>query len=130
MERILIKREPSDDKQTLGLMYQDGKVIAHTLELAWLENKSRISSIPLGTYKVVKRTSAKYGEHFHVLDVPNRSYILIHNGNYHTQILGCILVGNSHTDINQDGFKDVTSSVNKMKELVKLLPAEFELEIV
>jgi len=130
MERILLKRMLGDDKQTLGIMYKDCKVIAYTLELAWLENKFRISCIPVGIYTVITRTSAKYGKHFHILNVPNRDYILIHHGNYYSDILGCILVGNSHTDINQDGYKDVTSSFNKMKELVKLFPNGFELEIV
>ena len=41
---------------------------------------------------------------------PGRSGVCIHKGNYFTQILGCIIVGDSHTDINKDGYKDVTNS--------------------
>lgn len=129
MNKVVLERFDYSDKQTLGKMYYNGELIAHTLELAWKDNAKQSSCIPKGTYKVIKRNSPKYSDHFHVLDVPNRDYILIHHGNYYTDILGCILVGSSHSDINKDGLKDVTSSKAKMKELNLLLPNEFELEI-
>jgi len=53
-------------------------------------------------------------------NVPNRSEILIHKGNYHSDILGCILIGNDLSDINKDGYLDVTSSKKAIKELLKL----------
>ena len=124
-----IKRQESCEKQTLGALYHEGKEVCKTLELPWLENQRRVSCIPKGTYKVVKRHSAKYKNHFHITDVENRDWILIHHGNYYTDILGCILVGKSHTDINGDGLLDVTSSVATMKQLNDLLPDEFELVI-
>ena len=120
-------------KQTTGIIYmiKDGSIIKEiaTLELAWKNNERRISCIPEGTYKCVKRLSPKYGHHWHVLDVPNRSLILIHSGNFHTHTLGCILVGEKHSDINNDGLCDVTNSRNVMNELRVMLPDEFELEI-
>ena len=109
--RIEIKRITEGEKQTEGVLtvFQscgDGteeKVFqCYTLELPWLDNKARISCIPKNIYNVEKRTSTKYKEHFHILDVPNRSYILIHNANYVTQTLGCVLVGKTLTDINND----------------------------
>ncbi len=126
---VTIKRIEYTDKQTLGSMYFNGKEVAKTLELADKNNAPKISCIPKGNYKVVRRYSQKYGNHFHITDVPNRSFILIHNGNYHTQILGCVLVGKAHADINKDGYKDVTASRDKMKELLALLPNEFTLTI-
>jgi hypothetical protein len=126
-----IIRQPSDDKQTLGAFYDpQGKELCKTLELAWKENRQRVSCIPKGIYTVVKRTSPKYKEHFHIKDVPNREWILIHNGNFHRQILGCILVGKDHADIDKDGYKDVTSSVATMKMLNETLPEKFTLEII
>ncbi|QNF35872.1 hypothetical protein HUW51_17135 [Adhaeribacter swui] len=100
-----------------------------TLELPWLQNKSKVSCIPTGTYQVRKRNSPKYGDHFHVLDVPGRDYILIHHGNYYTDILGCILPGQNFSDINGDGLRDVTNSKNTMKMLLSLLPDSFTLII-
>lgn len=110
----------------------NGAVISvfHTLELPYKGNQRQVSCVPVGSYKVRKRYSEKYQEHFHLTNVPGRDYILIHSGNYHTQILGCILVGTGLKDINHDGQKDVTESRAAMKQLNELLPDEFELEIV
>jgi hypothetical protein len=120
----------SDDKvQTLGKLTFGDKSF-HTLELPWKNNERKVSCIPAGKYKVIKRNSPKYGTHFHVQNVPGRDLILIHHGNYHTDILGCILVGKGLTDINGDGRKDVTQSKVAMSELIQLLPAEFNLEII
>lgn len=100
-----------------------------TLELPWRDNQYQISCIPKGNYNVVRRWSEKYGNHFHVLGVPGRNYILIHVGNYYTEIRGCILVGTSHTDINRDGYRDVTSSKVTMNRLLELMPKSFTLTI-
>lgn len=134
MYTVSIKRTSHEKKQTLGTMevLKEGKFVysCKTLELPWLGNAPQKSCIPTGTYKVVKRVSPKYGAHFHILNVPNRSYILIHHGNYHTDILGCVLVGQAHQDINGDGYRDVTSSKVTMAKLNKLLPDAFNLVIV
>jgi len=139
--RIEIKRITEGDKQTEGVLtvYQncgegqegEEKVFqCYTLELPWKNNEKRVSCIPKNTYNVEKRYSTKYKNHFHVLDVPNRSYILIHNGNYNYHTLGCILVGKTLTDINGDGLRDVTSSKSTMNYLNKILPPYFKLTIV
>lgn len=129
MEKVYLNRFKSDQKQTLGELLFNGQVIAKTLELAWNDNNNRISCIPIGIYKVVRRWSKKYGNHFHVADVKGREFILIHNANYHYQLLGCIAVGRDHVDINKDGYLDVTQSKDTMSKLLKLLPIEFELII-
>lgn len=131
---VKIQRIQKDDFQTLGILtiYDDNnfpKWECRTLELPDKDNQSRISCIPEGTYTVVKRNSAKYGDHFHIKDVPNRSYILVHNANYKRQLLGCIAVGLSHTDIDGDGHRDVTRSKSTLKDLNRELPDTFQLEI-
>jgi hypothetical protein len=128
--KITLKRLSDDGVQTLGILTNVTGKVYQTLELAWKKNAKQISCIPKGIYKVRKRTSAKYGEHFHILNVPNRDFILCHHGNYHTDILGCILVGKGLLDINKDGRLDVTGSRQAMKELLSTLPKEFELEIL
>ena len=136
---MIIKRLSDDGVQTLGIMTLPNGKVYHTLELAWKNNNRKVSCIPKGKYKVRKRTSAKYGEHFHILDVKNRDFILIHHGNYagslnpktnKSDILGCILVGSGLKDLNNDGILDVTNSKKAMAELLKYLPNEFELNIV
>jgi len=130
---VILKRFIHEDKQTLGdLFVKDGEeeiFSCKTLELPWLDNQVRVSCIPEGKYTARKRNSPKYDDHFHIRDVPGRTYILIHHGNYYTDILGCVLVGTSHTDINNDGLRDVTASRNTMKKLNEILPDEFEIEV-
>lgn len=127
---IKLKRISDDGVQTLGILTMPSGKIYNTLELAWKNNQSKVSCIPKGKYKVRKRTSAKYGEHFHILNVPNRSFILIHFANFHSDLLGCIAVGKGLADINKDGRLDVTSSRQAMKEMLSALPNEFDLEII
>ena len=127
---IKIKRLSDDGVQTLGILTMPSGKIYNTLELAWKNNASKISCIPKGKYKVRKRTSAKYGEHFHILNVPKRDFILIHAANFSSQLLGCVAIGKGLFDLNGDGRLDVTSSKQAMKEMLSALPNEFDLEII
>ena len=132
--KLLISRYPSSEHQTIGNGFiLDNDFIKYefkTLELAWNNNKVRESCIPIGDYKVKKRKSKKFGNHFHIQNVKDRSYILIHKGNYYTDILGCVLVGDDLSYINGDNEIDVVNSSKTMKELLKRLPNEFDLKII
>jgi hypothetical protein len=124
--RLLLNRYDHDDKQTIGQLFllgENDKIIAKwdSLELPWLNNQRRISCVPTGKYKCKKHRSPKFGRTLWLQDVPNRSEILIHSGNYHTQTLGCILIGKDLKDINKDGYLDVTRSRVAMKELMDSL---------
>jgi hypothetical protein len=130
----VLTREHAEPTQTLGkleLYDASGKRLfeCKTLELPWLNNTKQKSCIPTGIYTVTARTSPKYGLHYLVNKVKNRDSILIHHGNYKTDILGCILVGSAHVDLNGDTCKDVTSSKATMKKLLKLAPDGFKLSI-
>jgi Family of unknown function (DUF5675) len=130
----ILTRNLYQDKQTLGTleMFDDkSKKLfeCFTLELADLNNQPQHSCIPKGTYDVVIRTSPKFGLHFHVTNVKNRDLILIHFGNYFTDILGCILVGDGLKLINSDHYKDVTNSKVTLQKLLKIAPEGFELTI-
>lgn len=131
---VRINRISSSEAQTLGIMtlYDDHNFPffeCRTLELPDKGNKKRISCIPEGEYECIKRKSNKYGWHFHILDVPNRTVILIHNANFVRQLLGCIAVGLKHTDIDGDGLRDVTRSKSTLKDLNRELPDKFKLTI-
>jgi len=119
--KIIITRTTNEDRQTLGVLKYKN-FTCFTLELPWKNNQNDVSCIPKGTYKVSKRNSLKYGQHLHILDVPNRTFILIHSGNYYKQIQGCVLVGDSLTDLNKDGYKDVTNSKKTLEKLLSILP--------
>lgn len=102
---LLIIRDQFTDKSVLGKLYFNSEFYGHTLELAWNDNKKRVSCIPKGVYEVKKRHTekSKYKyEHLHILDVPNREMILMHIGNYANSLNlkksdtnGCILLGNT-----------------------------------
>jgi len=132
--KVKLKRIYKCGKQFLGIMtlFDDLDFPffeVRTLELPDKENKRRISCIPCGEYEVIKRWSEKYGDHFHILGVPGRDYILIHSANFYSQLLGCVAVGFSHTDIDGDGYRDVTNSKSALKKLNEHLPTRFNLNI-
>ena len=117
-------RRTYKEKQTEGRLYVYNErngvgYSCDTLELPWLDNQKRISCIPEGEYDVIKHVSPKFGECFWILDVPERSEILVHKGNYNRDTLGCVLVGKSLIDIDGDGNRDTTNSSATMKELLK-----------
>lgn len=124
---ILIRENPLKDDCTLGVLYRDNKAICCTLELPWRDNQQKISCIPKGLYKLSRYLSPSKGEVFLLHDVPNRSMIEIHIGNFVDDIQGCILVGRVYGKI--DGKRAVLHSTNTMVKLRKELPQEFELEI-
>ena len=115
---IIIERLLDNGTQTEGRMFL-GTDLIRTLELPWKENRRRVSCIPKGEYQVIPHNSPKFGKCFWVQDVPGRSEILIHVGNYYRQVLGCILVGLKSADINGDGLMDVTYSKKAMQKLIK-----------
>lgn len=76
---------------TNGKLECDGKLICNTIELPWRNNEKRVSCIPEGEYFIEKRYSVKFKWHLHVLDVPERSFILFHPANdAQKELKGCI----------------------------------------
>lgn len=125
MYKAILNRTTDNGIQTLGVLelYNNEEKLIYTcktLELPNKDNKSKVSCIPQGIYEVKKTKGSpniKY-THFDILNVPNRTGIKIHKGNYYSQIMGCILVGTGYSDINKDGQLDV---VNSQLALDKLL---------
>ena len=115
--------------------YKDNeiKLMSQTIELAWRENKVRISCIPEGIYHVKPFKSPSKGKVFLVENVPGRTMIEIHTGNYvagkKVDLLGCIAPASYVKDINGDGYLDGVSSRQILNELFELYPNGFELHI-
>lgn len=132
--RAVIIRLAEDNKQTLGeFILYDGieRVFScKTLELPFVMNAPFISCIPKGIYEVVPRNSLKYKNHYHILGVPDRDFILIHVGNFNHQTEGCILVGKNYAYINDDDYFDITHSKATMTKLLSKAPDGFILEII
>jgi hypothetical protein len=123
--KLILTRYFESEVQTRGQLrlVEDGETIfsCYTLELPWKDNENQVSCIPTGEYTVrhrgaVQSDSYDY-DHFIVVDVQGRTYILIHAGNLYTHTLGCILVGEDFLDINDDGYPDVTNSGATLQKL-------------
>lgn len=114
MNNVTITRITDDGKETIGTLTAQNNgatFTCKTLELPWKDNKNDISCIPKGTYQVLYKFWPKKLKYtYEVQNVPNRSGIKIHSGNYFSDVLGCILLGSNLVDLNGDGEIDVASS--------------------
>lgn len=122
--RTLQNRKPtitletwSANKSTVGRLSL-GDFICTTLELPWKANKRFISCIPAGTYEIFMRNSPKNGLVLQLKNVPSRSFIQVHAGNFTSQIEGCILTGESIVNMDGDGIPDVSNSRNTLTDLL------------
>lgn len=127
---LKITRLEYGENETIGVLQLFGKVLCWTLELPDKDNQRNISCIPKGKYKVQRIISPRYGDCFHIMDVPNRSEILIHAGNTHRDILGCVLLGSGVGYLNDN--RAVLGSRNAVNEfMIKTKGVnELDLEIV
>lgn len=106
---ITINRYDKAEDWTRGLMFIDGVFECYTLEDEEREVKVwGETCVPDGRYKVELRKEGRFHNSyknkfdfhegmFHVIDVPNFKYILIHIGNYTKNTAGCLLVGQGVT---------------------------------
>lgn len=74
------------NNETLGtlVLFRGEELLAtfRVLELPWRDNLTNVSCIPEGTYDCEKVVSPTHGLCILVKDVPSRSSILIHAGNF------------------------------------------------
>lgn len=125
MEEIKLKliRDKKNKYGLFGKLFYGANLLAFTIERHWLNNKENVSCIPQGVYIFEPYTSLKYPIGFKALKVPNRSDILMHNGNWMHDSKGCILVGRNRTE------DMVTNSKDTLKRLCELFPNGFTLVI-
>ena len=90
---LTIERKMTSNNCTMGYLVADGEVICYTLELPWEDNSNFISCILPGTYNGILRYDKTDGWRIQLEDVPNRTAVQIHIGNYTKDTKGCILVG-------------------------------------
>ena len=121
--KIHLCRYESTDHGTFGRIQIDNKYF-HTLELPWLNNQQSISWVPNGEYECELYPSSRFGNVYLLHNVPDRSGVLIHQGNFggnkskglKSDIEGCILLGKSRGVIN--GQKCVLNSRIAVKEFM------------
>ena len=131
-------------KETLGCLYifEGSKSIFNCvmIELPLFVvpmrlNWQKIDCIPGGmVYDVQRHISPTKGQCFKVMNVPGRTDVLWHIGNFATgkkvDTEGCQLPGMRFEDINKDGELDVADSTKAMNTLLAIMPDEFKLHIL
>lgn len=133
--KIVIIRDWQDENQTLGkcTVYDNNDkpvFSALSLERGWRDNQKNISCVPLGTYDCVLEYSPRFNKDLWELkNVPNRSECKFHSANYWYQLNGCIALGRTIKDINNDGYNDVTSSKATMNAFHKVLENETSVKV-
>ena len=69
-----------------------------TIERPWAGNMANVSCIPTGEYKCAPRYYNKGGyDAVEICNVPDRSAILFHVGNYVSDSCGCVLVNSDYS---------------------------------
>ncbi len=129
MKELTIEREEPTDVETMGRLFF-GEYIQHTVEQEWRPTapggESFNSCVPAGRYKlrlhtrpggrtVVALTNPGLGVYYEDKDRPKgvgRYLILMHSGNTHVDVVGCIAPGLGRTG------QMVTSSRKAMKQLM------------
>ena len=100
------------------------------LERGWRNNETGVSCIPAGMYTVVYEWSPRFQMNlWEIKGVPNRSECKFHASNYWYQLNGCIAPGRQPTDLNRDGYLDVTASRNTLKAFHNALKGEREAKL-
>jgi hypothetical protein len=129
----LALRRVQSPKQTVGILSViggDGRGTRYSLwecwalELPWEGNRNRKSCIPPepgenAVFEWERHESPRFGDTLWIKDVPGRSEILIHAGNYVSDTAGCILVGDTPKDLDGDGLMDVPRSQDTLDELIE-----------
>ncbi len=125
MRFALVRRETSD-AGTFGVFTGEG-LDFYTAELPWRNNAVRMSCIPAGRYVCRPYSSRKFPDVYEVKDVPGRTAILIHAGNFagdtarglKSDVQDCILIGLGRGELR--GQPVVTSSraaLDKLRAVV------------
>ena len=112
---LFLKRLYAKPSHIVGQLGTIDTYIADTLERPWLNNQENISCIPAGRYEV----QMLFSEHFqrklpHLLNVPNRTNVMIHPGNTVNDSEGCILVGKNSAPGILTNSRDISDKLNAM----------------
>ena len=97
--KIVITRQASSEKCTVGQIAVGGKIVGYTLERPWEGNLPIISSIPAGRYSGFLRRATSDRWRVELENVPERHNVQIHVGNFVPDTIGCVLVG---TEVKPD----------------------------
>lgn len=101
MVDVVLSRFEESFHGTRGKLFVNNEFFCYSIEPPWRGNMPNRSCIPEGKYKCIWHKSPRYNWVYLLVDVKDRSHILIHSGNYggdteqgfRTHTKGCILLG-------------------------------------
>ncbi|MBK8270523.1 MAG: hypothetical protein IPK83_20385 [Planctomycetes bacterium] len=127
--RLDLLRVGQSKRGTFGVIRHDQVPFVLTLERPWEDNETDISCIPAGRYTCRRVRSMRFGNTYEVCDVPGRTNVLFHKGNFIYDTKGCILIGEEFSGTWDHPF--IASSERGFLEFTKLLAdiSEFDLVI-
>lgn len=99
----------------IGTIADEAGFSLFTLEDLWRNNESNVSCIPKGTYHCTSHNGRHFKDVWRLLNVPNRTAVLIHSGNTHRDTQGCILVGLKQYG---EGIVHSLDALQKLKEYI------------
>jgi len=123
---------PSPVGGTFGTIELPSGRKLYTVEPPWVGNKQSVSCIPDGVYKlrlrdsgVVNRSSGgEFKAGWEIVAVPNRTFIMLHPGNWPHNFEGCIGFGLSYLLLS--GRLGVSASRDAFRLLMNELPVDEE----
>ncbi len=135
MRTAILIRTKTSDAGTFGRLVTDRGTFFSTGELPWRNNAKCRSSIPPGTYRCTWRVSTKYRTCYELENVPGRTAILIHVGNFcgdttkgfESDVEGCILLGTEVGELARNDGK-LQVGVKNSKVAIRDFVAEYKRE--
>jgi len=117
---IEIIRLEETQQGTIGVLKINKTAFCCTLEPWDWENKESESSIPVQQYIGKRITSPKFGVTFEITNVPGRTHILFHKGNFVGDTTGCVIVGESFGKLGaQRAVKNSGRTFDRFMEFLK-----------
>jgi len=100
--KLQVNRETFTPNSCIGSLFIDGVQFCNTLERPLQEYGGQAPfAIPPGTYPILMQESAHFNTITpHLQDVPGRTFIEIHWGNYPKDTEGCLLVGEYDSNVS------------------------------
>ncbi|WP_238130993.1 DUF5675 family protein [Vibrio cincinnatiensis] len=117
--KLHLKRTKQMGETTLGKLTIEGVSKSwFVLEPAGPDSVTEGSDkrIKAGSYKLHPYSSPKYPSVYELQNVPGRTYILIHAGNYHNDTFGCLMPGKTWGSVDKSHYY-VGNSKSALKEI-------------
>lgn len=94
-----------DEDATHGVMIMPDGEMLDTLERKWANNQRNISCIPEGQYRIKRDRTGRH-QWFSVQNVPDRTFIELHEGSLPSHSDGCILLSRKSLETLVEWFGD------------------------